>query len=103
MIRAVLVDDEPPARARLRALLEEMGGVRVVAEAGDAEEARAAIAGRRPDVVFLDIEMPETPGTARREPARAAAVHRLRHGVRPVRARVAGARRGRRARGGALS
>lgn len=64
MIRAVLVDDEPPARARLRTLLEEMGGVRVVGEAGDAEEARAAIAGHRPDVVFLDIEMPETPGTA---------------------------------------
>lgn len=63
MIRALLVDDEPPARARLRALLDEIGGVRVVGEAGDAREARAAIADRRPDVVFLDIEMPETSGT----------------------------------------
>ncbi len=63
MIRALLVDDEPPARARLRALLSELGGVRVIAEAADAEEARAAVAAHRPDVVFLDIEMPETPGT----------------------------------------
>jgi serine phosphatase RsbU (regulator of sigma subunit) len=64
VIRAILVDDEPPARARLRALLTELGGVRVVGEAGDAEEARTTIAAHRPDVVFLDIEMPETPGTA---------------------------------------
>ena len=64
MIRAVLVDDEAPARARLRALLAEVGGVLVVAECGDAETARAAIAALRPDLVFLDIEMPETRGTA---------------------------------------
>jgi phosphoserine phosphatase RsbU/P len=64
VIRALLVDDEPPARARLKALLTELGGVRVVGEAGDAEEARDAIVAFRPDVVFLDIEMPETSGTA---------------------------------------
>ena len=64
MIRALLVDDEPPARTRLKALLLELGGVRVVAEAADADEARGAIAAHRPDVVFLDIEMPETSGTA---------------------------------------
>lgn len=63
MIRALLVDDEPPARARLRALLAELGGVQIIGEAGDADEARAAIAAHRPDVVFLDIEMPVTSGT----------------------------------------
>lgn len=63
MIRAVLVDDEPPARLRLRQLLSDAGDVLVVAEAGDADEARTAIAATAPDVVFLDIEMPETRGT----------------------------------------
>jgi serine phosphatase RsbU (regulator of sigma subunit) len=63
MVRAFIVDDEPPARVRLRQLLSDAGGVIVVGEAGDAIEARTAIADSRPDVVFLDIEMPETSGT----------------------------------------
>jgi serine phosphatase RsbU (regulator of sigma subunit) len=63
MVRAFIVDDEPPARVRLRQLLSEAGDVLVVGEAGDAIEARTAIADTRPDVVFLDIEMPETTGT----------------------------------------
>ena len=63
MIRAVVVDDEAPARARLRALLEEIGGVAVVGEAGDADAARAAVSALVPDVVFLDIEMPAERGT----------------------------------------
>lgn len=63
MIRAVLVDDEWPARLRLRTLLAEAGDVLVVAEAGDADEARQAISATCPDVVFLDIEMPQTLGT----------------------------------------
>lgn len=63
MIRAVIVDDEPPARLRLRQLLDEAGDVQVVAEAGDADEARRAITSTEPDVVFLDVEMPETRGT----------------------------------------
>ena len=63
MIRAFLVDDEPPARTRLKQLLAEIGDVIVVGEAGNAEDARPAIAAMQPDVVFLDIEMPETRGT----------------------------------------
>ncbi len=63
MMRVVLVDDEAPARARLKALLAEAGGVTVVAEAGDADAARAAVAAHAPDVVFLDIEMPAERGT----------------------------------------
>jgi phosphoserine phosphatase RsbU/P len=62
-VRAFIVDDEPPARVRLRQLLNEAGDVLVVGEAGDAVDARSAIREARPDVVFLDIEMPETSGT----------------------------------------
>jgi sigma-B regulation protein RsbU (phosphoserine phosphatase) len=64
VIRALVVDDEAPARARLRALLDDIDGVTVVGEAGDADAARAAVAALEPDVVFLDIEMPAERGTA---------------------------------------
>jgi phosphoserine phosphatase RsbU/P len=63
MIRAFLVDDEPPARARLRQLLIDAGGVLVIGEASNADDARRAIIDSQPDVVFLDIEMPERRGT----------------------------------------
>ncbi len=63
MIRALIVDDEPPARARLRHLLEQAGGVTIVGEAGSAVEALDLIRDREPDVLFLDIEMPEMRGT----------------------------------------
>ncbi|OFW46807.1 MAG: hypothetical protein A3J29_22205 [Acidobacteria bacterium RIFCSPLOWO2_12_FULL_67_14b] len=64
MIRAVLVDDEPPARVRMRQLLDAAGGVIVVGEAGSAVEARDLIRDTRPDLLFLDVEMPEVRGTA---------------------------------------
>jgi serine phosphatase RsbU (regulator of sigma subunit) len=64
MIRAVLVDDEPPARVRMKALLAAAGDVLVVGEAGSAVEARAIIRDTRPDLLFLDVEMPEMRGTA---------------------------------------
>lgn len=64
MIRAVLVDDEPPARVRMKALLAAAGDVLVVGEAGSAEEARGIIRDTRPDLLFLDVEMPEMRGTA---------------------------------------
>lgn len=63
MIRVFLVDDEPPARARMRQLLADEPDVLVVGEAADAIEARDAIAASQPDVVFLDIDMPEVSGT----------------------------------------
>ena len=63
-IRVVLVDDEQPARDRLRQLLAEVADVVVVGEAVDAIDARGTIAATRPDVVFLDIAMPQESGTA---------------------------------------
>jgi sigma-B regulation protein RsbU (phosphoserine phosphatase) len=64
MIRAVLVDDEPPARHRMRQLLDAAGDVSIVGEAGSAVEARELIRQTRPDLLFLDVEMPEVRGTA---------------------------------------
>jgi DNA-binding LytR/AlgR family response regulator len=62
MIKAVIVDDEKPAREELKFLLESMVPVEVVGEAGSADEALRLIAETRPDVVFLDIEMPGKSG-----------------------------------------
>jgi sigma-B regulation protein RsbU (phosphoserine phosphatase) len=63
MIRAVLVDDEPPARVRMKQLLAASGDVTVVGEAGSAVEATEVIRQTRPDLLFLDVEMPEVRGT----------------------------------------
>ena len=62
MIRALLVDDEQPARERLRQLLAAHADVEVVGEAEDGVQAVEAIAERQPDVVFLDIQMPGASG-----------------------------------------
>ena len=62
MIRALLVDDEEPARERLRRLLTELGGVEIGGEAEDGEQAMEQIAALRPDLVFLDIQMPGCTG-----------------------------------------
>jgi phosphoserine phosphatase RsbU/P len=64
VIRAVLVDDEPPARNRMRQLLDLVSDVTIVGEAGSAVEARDVIRRTRPDLLFLDVEMPEVRGTA---------------------------------------
>lgn len=57
-LRAVIVDDEALARQRLRDLLEQRGDVDVVGEASDGPGGVALIDDQRPDVAFLDIEMP---------------------------------------------
>jgi two-component system, LytTR family, response regulator len=62
MIRAVLVDDEQPARERLRQLLGAHADVDVVGEAEDGVQAAEQIAELQPDVVFLDIQMPGASG-----------------------------------------
>ena len=61
-LRAVIVDDEPLARERVRELLGEESDVEVVAECADGVEAVAAIRREDPDLVFLDVQMPEMDG-----------------------------------------
>jgi two-component system LytT family response regulator len=61
-LRTLVVDDEAPARRRIRRLLAEEDGVAVVGECGDGESAVAMIAAERPDLVFLDVQMPERDG-----------------------------------------
>lgn len=61
-LRVIVVDDEPLARRRIRALLAEDPEVEVVGEYGDGLEAVAGITGLRPDLVFLDVQMPELDG-----------------------------------------
>src|SRR5439155_19993797 len=61
-LRILIVDDEPLARARTRRLLEGMSGVDIVGEADSAEEARRRIGAARPDLLLLDIQMPEEDG-----------------------------------------
>ena len=58
----LIVDDEPLARKRIRDLLVKMDGYEVVAEAGDGHEGIAAVKKHRPDLLFLDIQMPELDG-----------------------------------------
>ena len=61
-LRVLLVDDEAPARGRLRQLLSERADVAVVGEAEDGVEAIERIQELTPDVVFLDIQMPGCSG-----------------------------------------
>ena len=63
-IRALIVDDEPLARRGSRQLLEPYSDVTVVGECRDGREAARALAAERPDLVFLDVEMPGLDGLA---------------------------------------
>jgi two-component system, LytTR family, response regulator len=62
MIRAVIVDDEPLARERVRELLAERRDVTVAGEARDGEEALRVIHETRPDLLLLDVQMPGLDG-----------------------------------------
>jgi DNA-binding response OmpR family regulator len=61
-IRALIVDDEPLARARLRGLLAKHADMQLVGECAEGGEAITAIGRMHPEVVFLDIQMTETSG-----------------------------------------
>ncbi len=60
----LVVDDEAPARRRLLRMLAEEADVEVVGEASDGHEARALIERHAPDLVLLDVQMPELDGLA---------------------------------------
>src|SRR5712672_64827 len=61
-LRVVLADDHALVRAGIRALLERIKGVEVVAEAGDGREALDLIKNLTPDIILLDIAMPVLSG-----------------------------------------
>jgi two-component system LytT family response regulator len=61
-IRAVIVDDEPPARRGVYQLLEPYGDIRIVGEANDGNQAVTVIRATEPDLVFLDVHMPGLDG-----------------------------------------
>jgi two-component system LytT family response regulator len=61
-IRAAIVDDEPLARRRIRNLLTEAADVKIIAECANGKDAIASLDESPPDLLFLDIQMPEIDG-----------------------------------------
>ena len=74
-IRVLLVDDDALVRAGLSMMLNGAGGLVIVGEAGDGDQAPAAVARYRPDVVLMDLRMPRVDGVT--------ATRRLRSAPRP--------------------
>jgi two-component system, LytTR family, response regulator len=62
MLKVLIVDDEPLARENLRVLLETQADLEIVGECDNAVEAIGAVHRLRPDVLFLDIQMPRISG-----------------------------------------
>ena len=62
ILRALIVDDEALARARVRKLLGPAAGLEIIGECANGPEAIATIKRDRPDLVFLDVQMPEVSG-----------------------------------------
>jgi two-component system, LytTR family, response regulator len=60
--RALIIDDEALARGRLRKMLDREPDVAVIGECSNGPEAIASIRDQRPDVIFLDVQMPEVSG-----------------------------------------
>lgn len=63
-LTALIIDDEQLARAELRYLLEHMGGVEILAEGANGIEGVQLIRTHKPDIVFLDVQMPGLDGFA---------------------------------------
>ena len=61
-LRAVIIDDEPIARSRLRRFLDTDPDIEVIGECGDGGAAVEVIRNERPDLAFLDVQMPEMGG-----------------------------------------
>lgn len=64
MIRALIVDDEPLARSRVRMLMTPHSDIEVIAECSSGREAAAVMSSETPGVLFLDVEMPDADGFA---------------------------------------
>jgi two-component system LytT family response regulator len=64
MIRVLIADDEPPARRKVRRFLERDAEIGPILEAGSGGEAIAAMQSFAPDLVFLDVQMPDIDGFA---------------------------------------
>ncbi|NLG11296.1 MAG: response regulator transcription factor [Coriobacteriaceae bacterium] len=62
MLKAIIVDDEAPARSELRYLLDETGQVEIVGEASNVREAIERLKEKGTDIMFLDISMPGASG-----------------------------------------
>jgi len=62
IMRVLIVDDEPPARERLRSMLAETGDFEVAGEAGHGEQAIDLVDKLTPDIVLLDVRMPGIDG-----------------------------------------
>jgi two-component system LytT family response regulator len=62
VLKVLIVDDEPLARENLRVLLESASDIEIVGECANAVEAIGAVHKLRPDVLFLDIQMPRISG-----------------------------------------
>lgn len=62
-VTTFVADDEPVARAGLRAMLSAFDWVQVIGEAADGESAVTQIQALRPELVFLDVQMPGMLGT----------------------------------------
>ncbi len=73
-MRAMIVDDEAPARSELRFILEETGRIEAITEASSAREAVEKLMESKADVMFLDISMPKTSGMQLAE-----ALHKLKN------------------------
>ena len=61
-VRAIIVDDERLARRKIRALIKDDPDLQVVGESSNGPDALAAIRDLRPDLVFLDVQMPQMDG-----------------------------------------
>jgi two-component system LytT family response regulator len=61
-IRVLIVDDEPLARGKMKSLLAKEPDIEIVGEIGDGRSAIRAVQELKPDLVFLDVQMPELDG-----------------------------------------
>jgi two-component system LytT family response regulator len=62
LIRTVIIDDEKPARSRVRFFLEEMDNIEIIGEAENGEDGVFLIENEKPQLVILDIQMPKLDG-----------------------------------------